>query len=173
MKRVSLSVGVLLLLCGAAYAQQSATTTDGKKVVLNTDGTWKYADASSTVTLRIEAGLVYQTGGPEPVARATFYVLDDFPLDEMKKLANGAFATFAATCGAEPDSARELIARHIVYKVTTGFDGRGELSGVKPGQYWLFGGAKTRRNCALWLKQIDLTKDQDLILDQNNAVTAQ
>lgn len=173
MKRFSLLIWALALLSCSAYAQQPVTaaiTTDGKKVLLNADGTWKYAEAPSGTTLRIEAGLVYKTGGPEPVARVTFYLLDTFPLDELDK--RGVATEFIATCGAEPESANELVGRHVVYKVITGFDGKAELTSIKPGRYWLFGGARTRRGCALWSHPLDLTKDQNVTLDQHNAVSA-
>lgn len=35
------------LLCTLAFAQTEATTKDGKKVILNPDGTWKYAGDKS------------------------------------------------------------------------------------------------------------------------------
>lgn len=40
----------LILLVAALYsqAQINCTTSGGKQVILNTDGTWKYADGSST-----------------------------------------------------------------------------------------------------------------------------
>lgn len=179
--RFSLLLSALLLVCCAARAQQPtqqlATTADGKKVILNPDGTWKYADLSSTpsgTTLRIEAGLIYKTGGPEPVARVTFYLLDAFPLDELDRLppAKSVSTEFIATCGAEPEIAREIVGRHVIYKLTTGFDGKAELAGIKPGRYWFFGGTRTRRGCALWSHPVDMTKDQSLTLDQHNAVTA-
>ena len=45
----------LLILCSiAAQAQTKATTEDGKKVILNADRTWKYAENSPGVTLKIE-----------------------------------------------------------------------------------------------------------------------
>lgn len=37
------------LLCTLAFAQTEATTKDGKKVILNPDGTWKYAGAKSAL----------------------------------------------------------------------------------------------------------------------------
>lgn len=51
MKRKLLSVGFLLLSV-LAYSQTEATTKEGKKVTLNADGTWMYAECASL--LRIE-----------------------------------------------------------------------------------------------------------------------
>lgn len=173
MKPIQIVLSICLLAI-TAHAQQTATTTEGRKVILNADGTWKYAEApaSGGVTLKLEAGLVYKTGGPQPVARTTFYLLDTFPLDELDK--KGLSTEFIATCGAESPAARDIVAQRVRYEFTTGFDGRGEPAGIKPGRYWLFGAARTRRagGCALWLTPVDLTKNQSLILDQNNAVKA-
>src|SRR5437899_5978511 len=72
---------------------QTATTEDGKSVVLSSDSTWKYAsetreaetsspDASTrpkgraNSVLSFETGLVFKSGDVKPVARATFYLLD-------------------------------------------------------------------------------------------------
>lgn len=67
---------------------QTATTADGRKVVLKSDGTWEYAnDAAAERTapaepakengvLSLEAGLVYRSGDVKPVARTEFHLLD-------------------------------------------------------------------------------------------------
>lgn len=68
---------------------QTATTRDGRTVLLRSDGTWEYAgDASAipapaaplpsakTATLNLEAGLVYRSGDSKPVARVDFFLLD-------------------------------------------------------------------------------------------------
>lgn len=95
----------LLGLCMSANAQvkpkaaaktvttQTATTEDGKAVVLSSDGTWKYAsestraaDATTVKTktpavasnkkgnIDLEAGLVFNSGDVKPVGRVTFYL---------------------------------------------------------------------------------------------------
>ncbi len=77
---------------------QSATTDDGKTVVLSSNGTWKYAseanspgDATTTTAktsaavsnlkgnVDLEAGLVFNSGDVKPVGRATFYLLKENP----------------------------------------------------------------------------------------------
>jgi hypothetical protein len=67
---------------------QTATTTDGRKVILKSDGTWEYADDAATEpsapappvkqtgVLALEAGLVYKSGDVKPVARTEFHLLD-------------------------------------------------------------------------------------------------
>jgi hypothetical protein len=142
MKQPIFAICALFLLSAAAYAQTIATTTDGRKVILNSDGAWKYADnAASSVTLKIEAGIVYKTGGPQPVARTTFYLLDGNPMPEIEKRPPSRFAQ-----GIVKNAAEEF----------------------------RFGATQTRAKygCAYWLMEIDLTKDQNLILDQNNAAEA-
>lgn len=72
-----------------AVTTQTATTEDGRRVILSSNGTWRYADegaSSSNVkapsgrknsVLAVEAGLVYKSGDVKPVARTEFYLLDD------------------------------------------------------------------------------------------------
>jgi hypothetical protein len=68
---------------------QTATTRDGKIVLLHSDGTWEYsgdnpsatgvsqpAAAAQAASLNIEAGLVYRSGDSKPVARTDYYLLD-------------------------------------------------------------------------------------------------
>lgn len=107
MKRFYLVVAVALLgMCTSVNAQvkskaatkpittQTATTEDGKAVILSSNGTWKYAAESTTPVeattakpkvavagpiktgnIDIEAGLVFNSGDVKPVGRATFYIL--------------------------------------------------------------------------------------------------
>lgn len=74
---------------------QTATTKDGKTVLLKSDGTWEYTSdpvaepkpeptpepvAAATpelASLSIEAAIVYSMGGAQPVARTDFLLLDE------------------------------------------------------------------------------------------------
>jgi hypothetical protein len=76
---------------------QTATTKDGRTVLLKSDGTWEYADdpiatptpsdspavgsASSAApqsgSLSLEAALVFRSGDVKPMARIVFYLMDD------------------------------------------------------------------------------------------------
>src|ERR1051325_3682068 len=69
---------------------QSATTDDGKRVQLRSDGTWKYSETTETTptvtvaptapqtsALSLEAGLVFKSGDIRPVARTEFHLLDE------------------------------------------------------------------------------------------------
>lgn len=71
---------------------QTATTDDGRKVVLKSNGTWQYDKEDSTVAetttssrpkgrangiVLIETGLVFKSGDVKPLARTEFHLLDD------------------------------------------------------------------------------------------------
>ena len=176
MKFIAVIFGILLL-AGTVQAQQVATTTDGKKVILNADGTWKYSEASPGVTLKIEAGLVYRSGDVKPVARSPFALLaldprpelmrlpreNQFPFNGIQKLEQNCWR------GSYPE-ARAIIREHAHYTFTTGFDGKAELRDIVPGKYWLYGQPPGSKSCIMWIMEVDLTKDQSLTLDQNNAI---
>lgn len=44
MKRIILTISILTLTIISGFGQTPATTADGEKVILNKDGTWKYAE---------------------------------------------------------------------------------------------------------------------------------
>lgn len=81
----------------AKVSVQTATTKDGRTVLLKSDGTWEYTDdpvtppaapssaagitsanvASQSGELSLEAALVFRSGDVKPMARTVFYLLDD------------------------------------------------------------------------------------------------
>src|SRR5262245_6464331 len=175
--KVSLFVCLVLLCPIAASAQATATTPDGKKVILKSDGTWKYAEGSSskeTVTLKIEVGIVYETGQALPAARAPFALLDADPKPELMALPLQTDSKFngiqqlSATCRNVFPEARDVVRKHSKYTFTLGFDGKAEVRSIEPGKYWLFGITMASGVCVMWLKEVDLTSDQNLVLDQRN-----
>jgi len=169
---MKLSLLFVLLLLPQSTAPQIATTADGRKVALNADGTWKYIESPiPSVTLTLRARIVYKRGGPEPVARVTFALLDRFSAEELAKLparADGGYE-YPYSGGQGPENARQLTAAHTAYTLTTDFEGKAELTGIKPGQYVILGSATTRGGCAFWTVKIDLSKNLSLALNQNNA----
>jgi hypothetical protein len=176
-KRIIAIVLLVITAASAAHAQQTATTADGKKVVLNTDGTWKYADAPSGVTLRIETGLVYRNGDVKPVARSPFALLALDPRPELMRLPPAGelkldgLGQLGQKCWRDSyPEAPAIIRKHTRYTFTTGFDGKGEIRDIAPGKYWLFGQALGGNICLMWIMEVDLTKDQSLTIDQNNAI---
>lgn len=183
-----------LALCVSAAAQSlTATTPDGKQVILNPDGTWKFATADSSATLSIEAALIYQSGDVKPAARTAFYLLDESPLDiltaakvqpvqgvgdsnpQTRILFNLARLQ-SARCDDCPRFAADVqkaIAPHTVKAIATGFDGKGVFDSVKPGTYHLYGSWSVGENSVLWISKIELKVGATNIkLDQNNAALA-
>lgn len=174
MKQPLIAICLLILLCSAAAAQQMATTIDGRKVLLNDDGTWKYADAKG-LTLKIEVGIAYTTG-PVPVARTTFTLLKADPRPALRQLPHtpsgiSGLGQISLNCRFNNfPEATAIIKQFAITTLVTGFDGRATLEDIKPGEYWLYGTTKAFTNsCVTWLMPVDLTKNQNLILDQNNA----
>jgi len=55
MKKISTSLLMVIIATTIAFGQtQKATTENGKKVILNSDGTWKYADTVKTVQTKLD-----------------------------------------------------------------------------------------------------------------------
>lgn len=46
MKKIIFTISILAFTVLSTFAQTEATTNDGKKVILNDDGTWKYVETS-------------------------------------------------------------------------------------------------------------------------------
>jgi hypothetical protein len=194
--KFGLSILTLILLCAVAQAQQIATTAEGKKVVLNADGTWKYAGANepnSSASIALQAGLVFNPGDVKILARVTFYLLDG-SLDNILESAGlqpiGRYNTdrpirerlmndyvSAATLGAYPEewrfvaAANKIIQAHIVKSVTTDFAGKAAIETVPAGNYYVMGLSNIPRSYALWNLKCELKPGENSItLDQGNAV---
>ncbi|MDX6402963.1 MAG: hypothetical protein QOH70_418 [Blastocatellia bacterium] len=182
---------------------QTATTKEGRTVILKSDGTWEYAkeseEAPATTTARsglknstlsFEAGLVYQSGDVKPVARVTFYLLDD----DLGKILKGAglktcllssgnadvdlISTFARSSRAPSlecyidfyPAAITALKPHVLQSVTTDFGGKASFATVAAGMYYLMGVTGTPRTAVIWNLKVDLKPGQiSVTLDQNNA----
>lgn len=64
---------------------QNATTEDGRKALLKSDGTWQYMNNEVVLpkpsvieksSLKFETGLVLRSGDVKPISRKTFFLLD-------------------------------------------------------------------------------------------------
>jgi hypothetical protein len=130
-----------------------------------------------------------------PVARTTFYLLDDNALTILKNAGiqprsetlrifkdpdealvsdisyalAGQYQSLYADLGA---AILKAIEPHVVAKLTTDFSGKATVPDLDAKQYYLFGAGATRRSSALWNLPIDLTKETHIVLDQNNAAHA-
>lgn len=139
--------------------------------------------------LSIEAALVYNYGGAQPVARSTFYLLDksaETILQEaglqrfdsgLSYLNNYAFALKGSGLKAEWTSyaikGQGAIKAHIITEFKTDFSGKGSIELAKTGEYWLFGLEQTRKGHAIWDLPITVVEGANKItLDQNNAKSA-
>lgn len=178
-----------------------ATTKDGKAVVLRSDGTWDYAAvqpetveskaATPTRTVALEAALVFRSGDVRPMARTTFYVLDEeldvlltragvksemqYPSGDANRdrLSSIGFAFTPRYSSFENHIAlrakvAEALRGHVVKEVATDFSGKAEITGLDAGKiYYLFGVGATPKGFALW--SLPIAGDvKALVLDQNN-----
>jgi hypothetical protein len=152
--------------------------------------------AQAKGTLSFETGLVFKSGDVKPVARTTFYLLDD---DLSKILADAGLQTPRGYESGSGDTNKDLInsfASSIVYSlvpafknfypaamtalkphtietVTTDFSGKATFSPVAAGTYYLMGVSETPNGYVIWNFKVELKAGKNSVtLDQNNAATA-
>jgi hypothetical protein len=163
-------------------------TTNNENKTINLKNDFQNSIPVSTpepiASLSLEAALVYSYGGVQPVAREKFYLLDD----DLNKILSKAgvkareglspshsLGFAVAYPEVEAETLRKSLAAirpHILYTLTTDFQGKGKFEGVKVNSYYLFGVTKTRRAFALWNMKLNVKEGQnEIVLDGNN-VTA-
>ena len=104
----------------------------------------------STGSLQIEAQIIYKVGGPQPVARETFLLLDtdidQLPeTQEALKEASGELLIHKLKrIDFFLNEGRNILERHKVQSGQTDFKGQVTFENIKPGDYWIFGIADTR-----------------------------
>jgi len=190
---------------------QTAVTRDGRTVILRSDGTWEYtndppppspstsnapAATRQNSTLSLQAGLVFRSGDVKPIARTTFYLLDD-DLAKILREAGVQPPARSSSSGDDPDrqlvfsfgllsryatsaeeqqfsrAAMDALRPHILQTVTTDFNGSVTFAPVAAGTYYVMGLAQTPRGFAIWNLRVELQGGQSSVtLDQNNAVYA-
>jgi hypothetical protein len=131
-------------------------------------------------TLKLEAGIVYNFGGTQAVAREDFLLLDaDFRellWQQGTKLGFGELSALYLYPELHQEDVRNMttvLKAHTVSAATTDFQGRASFPSVAPGKYWVVGFTRTRGGCAVWNVSILLRPGENsLILDQKNAVEA-
>jgi hypothetical protein len=178
---------------------QTATTKDGRTVILKSDGTWVYADDEAPAVestprksggtrpnsvLSFETGLVFKSGDVKPLARSTFYLLDDnlenilrnagfqpeSDLSLLNSLGMAYYGRELEKYRTTYDKAMEAMKPHIVATVTTDFNGKAQFSAVPEGTYYLMGIGQLYKQVVLWNLKVDLNSGQNSVtLDQNNA----
>lgn len=162
-----------ILISADAVAQAAATPTP--------------VPAPSTGSLAMEAGIIYNMGGNQPVGRTAFALLnaslasliqDSGYRSRFNQIdlisAWGIDRQYPNTSNAEVLSRIDAaISEHTIKTVTTDFNGRAVFENVQPGSYFLVGIAQTRRGHAIWNVPIEIKAGQNtIILDQHNAASA-
>jgi hypothetical protein len=173
-RKVILCISILLCLSGAACLRSAS--------------------------LNLEAQIVYTMGGPQPVARQEFYLLDVDPFSVKQEKQNTStqgetiyvlsvinWNMFAeqVRLAQERDipldkklipmvaNAKVFLAPHIVQTAQTDFQGRAVFENLSPGDYWLMGIAETRSSAAFWNYKVTIESGENkVLLDQNNALYA-
>lgn len=189
---------------------QTATTDGGRKVILKSNGTWQYDKEDSTVaettkssrpkgransTLSFETGLVFKSGDVKPVARTTFYLLDDNLAKILRDAGLQAPRSYSSDVTSDealvdayassikysilPEfkdffpAATTALKPHITQTVTTDFGGKATFEPVAAGTYYLMGVSETPKGYVVWNLKVELKAGKNSVtLDQNNAVTA-
>lgn len=132
----------------------------GRKIVLTVLvlllGAFCASCSLSSGDLEIEAQIIYQVGGPQPVARETFYLLNTGieNLPELDKVYRENFYEkwYDQTIGKTQKSRADFVMQegraiwepHVVQSVKTDFQGRATFENVPPGDYWVFGRTQAR-----------------------------
>jgi hypothetical protein len=140
-------------------------------------------------TLNLEAAIIYQFGGAQPVAKEKFYLLDqdleqivkeageteDFKpgTGDYKRPYNMEDVKFPSLLNKQFRELQPIIAKHIKYTLETDFQGKAQLSNISIGTYYLYGVAETRKGSSVWNLKVEINRgDNKISLSQNNALYA-
>lgn len=153
-------------------------------IIVSGEAIAEAAAPATPTTLAIEAGIIYKSGGNQPVARIEFRLLD---VDFASLLSAGGLPPDPnldpiATWGAktrypseDPVLLRinEGIKQHTTQSAITDFNGKAEFTDIKPGKYFIFARAQTRGGFAIWDLPIEIKGGRNsVLLDQNNAAVS-
>jgi hypothetical protein len=180
---------------------------DGNKIIvkLSDISVLRFGDAPPTPTvaetkpavpsLNVEAAIIYRSGEVVPVARTTFYFLDDDVVTILKSagvqptsMTGRTYSDygkaimsdigFSARYGSLPEyqsfsiKLAEAIKSHVKYTFQTDFSGKANLADIPMGKFYLFGIGSTRQSGVVWNLPIDTSIGGSLVLDVNNAAFA-
>ena len=165
---------------------QVATTDDGRKVILKSNGTWKYDGAAEETpvkmplatkpvskkngVLSLEAGLVFKSGDIKPVARTEFHLLDKSLAEILREAGvqgdrgdnsehNLVFTYgLAMTYGQSnlPSGVSEAVRSHIVQSATSDFSGKAKFGAAPQGTYYVYALASTPKGFVIWNLKVDI-----------------
>lgn len=137
-----------------------------------------------TGKLTIEAGIVYSLGGPQPVARETFYLLRRDVTKIIREVGiRGAddelFSNFVLVRSlANQEGYKTVIEKFdqqvkqaTAYSAVTDFSGKAEFTGLPVGeQFYLFGITQTRGGHCIWNQKVNIKSGiTQVIMDQKSA----
>lgn len=138
-----------------------------------------------TGTLAVEAAILYKMGGPQPIARVEFSLLDK-SLDQILSEAGGVpddnkgmvsmYGFSLKYSSMEPRFQRFLqiglpaVKSHTVAIATTDFSGKTEFTNIKPGTYWITAYTSTRGGFAIWNLKVNVPPGPSKVfVDSENA----
>jgi hypothetical protein len=132
-------------------------------------------------TLSIEAGLIYSNDDVKPVARTTFYLLDEDLLVILKSIGIGGVGGSPIVLGSALDFKRAFdksaygkikaaIEPHIVATIITGFDGKAKFEALEPGTRFVYGEFRSGQSLVVWNARVVLRAgvNETLTLDNSN-----
>lgn len=127
------------------------------------------------VTLKIKAAIVYKMGGPQPVARTTFYLTKESLVSLLRKSGKsedigvfGAWVNFETQVKGHSNDLDDLVKPVAVSFATTDFDGNASFKNLSPVTYYLIGVAQTRSGVVIWNTPVT-PGDETVLVDQTNA----
>lgn len=139
------------------------------------------AKPGGTAVASIEAGIVYNVGGPQPVARATFRLLNA-DLAEILRDAGwkgdtlNTYGFVLLNGGGKDEEWRRAIMSietHTVASAMSDFRGRCRFKPVPAGTYYVTAFTETRGGFVLWNMKVMIHAGANrLMLDQSNAALA-
>lgn len=129
-------------------------------------------------TVNLEAKIFSKSGTQLPVNKEKFYLLDkdlysilsEAKIDdpEGQGVVN-AFALSVVNPKKYSDTNQKALAaikKHIVYSTLTDANGKGEIKGIKPGSFYLFGIKTVPNGFAMWDSQVSIQPGQNnLVLE--------
>lgn len=128
-------------------------------------------------TVNLEAKVATPSGSTQPVRAERFYLLDkdletilnDAGIDDEtgQGLSNafGLSVVYPDRYSETNKKALAAIGKHTIYKTQTDASGKGQMKGVKPASYYLFGITKTKTGFAIWSSPVTIQAgDNSLVL---------
>ncbi len=123
----------------------------------------------------INAKIATKTGSTQPVKDEKFYLLDkdletilseaDIEPINGQSLKNsfGLAVLYPSRYSEFHSKALSAINKHIKYDTSTDATGKGQMSGIEPDSYYLFGITKTRNGFAIWTSPVSIQAGENVL----------